>query len=103
MRSAKCGCTPAAALGLVSLLAAWMLPLAGCGLMPTVPGEQATTPLRGDVNGDGVVDQMDLDLAIGAFGAREGDALFVPAADLNEDGVIGLDDLQTLADILSAQ
>jgi hypothetical protein len=85
---------------MVLVAATTFLLIAGCGLTPAVLPEQA---LRGDVNGDGVIDQADLDLASAAFGRSQEDPLFVPAADLNEDGVVGLDDLRTLVDILNAQ
>jgi hypothetical protein len=77
-----------------------LLLVAGCGLTPAVLPE---TAVRGDVNGDGVLDEADLDLATEAFGSSQGDALFVPAADLNEDGTVGLDDLATLVGLLNAQ
>ena len=99
MRSLRYG--PAGLIVPMLLVAtAALLPLAGCGLTPAVlPAET----LRGDVNGDGVVDEADLDLASAAFGRTQDDPLFVPAADLNQDGVVGLDDLRTLVDILNAQ
>ncbi len=99
MRSLRNG--PAGLLVPVLLVvAAALWPLAGCGLTPAVLPDAA---VRGDVNGDGVVDQADLDLASAAFGSSQGDSLYVSAADLNADGVIGLDDLRTLVDILNAQ
>jgi hypothetical protein len=83
---------------------------AGCGALPApstvqelTAAEALSTPVRGDVNGDGVVDQADLDLMTAAFGSRQGDPLFVPEAELDGDGVIGLEDLQALVQILDAQ
>lgn len=79
-----------------------LLSNAGCGL-PTTVSPEVTGPDRGDVNEDGVIDQADLDLATEAFGRTADDPLFVPAADLTGDGVIGLDDLRALVVILKAQ
>jgi len=96
-------------LGIVLVGVAAFLPTAGCGILPAPTGQELTaaealsTPVRGDVNGDVVVDQADLDLMTAAFGSRQGDPLFVPEADLDGDGVIGLEDLQALVQILDAQ
>lgn len=100
MRSVRYGCPGRSVLWLVLVVTATLLPYAGCGLPTAI---SATGSLRGDVNDDGVVDQADLDLATEAFGRSEGDPLFVPAADLNGDGVVGLDDLQALVTILNTQ
>lgn len=55
-------------------------------------------PLRpGDINGDGVVDILDLTLLASAFRARTGDGNFNEAADLNCDGEINILDLTLLA------
>ena len=49
--------------------------------------------IPGDINGDGVVNIIDL-VAVGShFGARRGDPNYLPAADLNNDGVIDIIDL----------
>ncbi len=87
----------------VVLTAAVLLPSSGCGLVAGQSADQVTVPEQGDVNGDGVVDQADLDLVTAAFGTREGDPLFDPQADLNGDGVIGLEDIQALIQILDTQ
>src|SRR3989449_1732687 len=49
--------------------------------------------IPGDINGDGVVNIIDL-VAVGShFGARRGDPNYLPAADLNNDGVIDIIDI----------
>ncbi len=78
------------ALGVLALVS-----LIGC-----VPATHTT--LRGDVNGDGVVDGADLDAMVALFGVTADDPRYVPAADLDGDGVIGLPDLQALAQILGS-
>ena len=103
MRSVRDGPAGLTVPVLVLVVTATLLPIAGCGLTPVVSPPEVTGPARGDVNGDGVIDQADLDLATEAFGRSQGDPLFVPAADLNGDGVVGLDDLRTLVDILNTQ
>ena len=52
------------------------------------PGGLDPLPLLGDVNGDGVVDNADLQIVIGAFGSNNLEA------DLNNDGVVDFYDLQ---------
>jgi hypothetical protein len=85
-------------------VAATLVPNTGCGVIPAPESSQeALGSVRGDMNDDGVVDQADLDLATAAFGLTEDNPDFLPAADFNEDGVIGLDDLQTLVGVLNAQ
>ncbi len=74
------------------------LGLALCVLAGCMPLTHA--PLRGDVNGDGVVDTADLDAMAALFGVTADDPRYVAAADLDGDGVIGLPDLQALAQIL---
>jgi hypothetical protein len=51
-------------------------------------------PLPGDLNGDGVVDRLDFQIFVDAFGTVQGDAGFNPALDLDGDGVITLVDFQ---------
>lgn len=45
--------------------------------------------LAGDTDGNGAVDQTDLDRVLAAYGSREGEANFDAAADLNNDGRVG--------------
>ena len=47
----------------------------------------------GDVNGDGVVNCLDLNLVKAAFGTKTGQAGFNPNADVNHDGVVNVLDL----------
>ena len=53
-------------------------------------------PCYGDVNGDGVVDLLDINLVLAVFGTCEGDPLFDPAADLQPDGCIDVGDLMVI-------
>lgn len=72
--------------------------LFGCTGLPIDGGPQSVT---GDLNGDGVVTQADLDLMVAAFGQRQGDPLYTTQADLNGDGIIGQADIQALTAILA--
>jgi uncharacterized protein (DUF2141 family) len=47
----------------------------------------------GDVNGDGVIDQTDIDLIRAAFGSSPGSINWNPNADLNGDGRVDMRDL----------
>lgn len=55
----------------------------------------------GDVNGDRVVNQADIDIVRAAFGKREGQAGFDARADLNRDRVIDIHDLALVSRNLS--
>ena len=50
----------------------------------------------GDINWDGIIDSRDKDLMQAAWRSKPGDPNWNPDADLNGDGVVGLDDLGTL-------
>ena len=52
----------------------------------------------GDIDGSGRVDGADLVLLGIAFGSREGQSTYAPAADINEDGIVDGFDLAILAD-----
>ncbi len=69
--------------------------LGGCPLTPK-------TALRGDINGDGVVNEADLNAMTPLFGLSEGDPGFDPNADLNGDGTIGLADVQAMVQLLES-
>jgi hypothetical protein len=56
----------------------------------TVPGQGAATGNPADLDGDGVVNAIDLSILIGAWGTRGG------PADLDADGVVGAGDLALL-------
>lgn len=53
--------------------------------------------IKGDLNGDGIVDIKDALLAAKAFGSSPGDPNWNPAADLDGNGVINIIDLLLLA------
>lgn len=50
----------------------------------------------GDVNGDGLVDLLDLSLLLGAYGAELGDPHYNPDADLDLDGDVDVTDLSLI-------
>lgn len=54
-------------------------------------------PVPGDVNGDGVVNCLDLALIKASFGTKVGQPGFNPAADVNHDGVVNILDLSFVA------
>lgn len=82
--------------------AAWSLIVALLAL-PGLGGCPRAEEPEGDVNGDGVLDQGDLDEVTALFGTSTGDTNFDPAADLDGDGTIGLADLQILTRLLDEQ
>jgi 6-phosphogluconolactonase len=49
--------------------------------------------MEGDVNGDGFINCVDVDLVKASFGAKTGQPGFNPAADVNKDGVVNVLDL----------
>jgi parallel beta-helix repeat protein len=53
--------------------------------------------LPGDVNGDGIVDILDLTLVSLAYGKLEGEPGYDPEADVNKDGIVDMRDLSTVA------
>ncbi|TVQ60762.1 MAG: hypothetical protein EA379_07635 [Phycisphaerales bacterium] len=61
------------------------------------PGGLDPLPLVGDINGDGVVDQADVQVLMDNFGSTD-----FPAADLNNDGVVDFYDLQILLNNIGA-
>ena len=60
------------------------------------------TGVAGDLNGDGVVNCLDLTIASGAVGKRTGQSGFVAAADLDLNGVIDIRDIATMARMMAA-
>lgn len=66
----------------------------------TVTVTPSAEPVFGDFNGDGVVDTGDLPSFGHAYRAREGDPNYNPAADLDGDGRITLNDLRILRSLL---
>lgn len=59
---------------------------------------QITTPIIGDINGDGTINQLDLNLLTQGYGAMPQDPNWNPNADLNHDGLIDAKDLQLLGE-----
>ena len=55
-----------------------------------------TSPLVGDLDGDGDVDLSDLATLLAAYGACEGDPSYNPLADLDGSGCVDLADLAAL-------
>jgi len=53
--------------------------------------------LQGDVNGDGIVNVLDLTIVSLAYGFFEGEPGYNPDADLNNDGIVEMRDLVTVA------
>ena len=51
------------------------------------------TAVMGDVNEDGTVNCLDLEVVRGSFGKRLGQPDFDPRADLNRNGVVDVNDL----------
>jgi hypothetical protein len=50
-----------------------------------------------DLNGDGIVDIVDVSMIARAYGKSSGDPLYALNADLDQDGVIGIKDLAVVA------
>jgi hypothetical protein len=53
--------------------------------------------ILGDLNGDGAVDCLDLNIVKASFGKKTGQAGFDPRADLNRDGLVDVRDLALVA------
>jgi hypothetical protein len=53
-------------------------------------------PVPGDVDGDGLVDVLDLLWLVDSFGTCVGDTGFIPACDFNRDGCVDVGDLLTI-------
>jgi hypothetical protein len=61
------------------------------------------TPYRSlDLNGDGVVNCLDLDIVKASFGRRAGQPGFDPRADVNGDGVVNVLDLSAVSKLVAA-
>jgi PASTA domain-containing protein/dockerin type I repeat protein len=79
-------------------------PLAGTSVAAGSPVNLIVSsgPLRGDLNGDGVVNCADLAIIKSSFGKKVGQAGFDPRADVNGDGVVNIIDLSSEARLLPA-
>ena len=60
-------------------------------------GTGAEPPLKSDLNGDGTVNILDINIVAKAFGAYEGDPNWNERADLDQNGVINILDITTVA------
>ena len=60
-----------------------------------------TTPILGDINNDGVVDQDDVSELSVAYGSVEGNLSWKSEADLNEDGKVEVRDYLILIDLIN--
>jgi hypothetical protein len=58
-------------------------------LYATIDGYFANT-LKGDINGDNIVNLLDSILLAKSFGARPGDANWSEDADINGDGIVNI-------------
>lgn len=58
----------------------------------------APAPCPGDTNGDGTVDNLDLQAILDAWASMTGDPNYTDGADLNDDGTVDNFDLQELLD-----
>lgn len=72
---------------------------ASVGYQVTITNEGLTQPISsfpivpGDLNGDGKVDCMDVDVVKASFGKKTGQSGFNAWADVNDDGVVNILDL----------
>ena len=59
---------------------------------------ESAMAIPGDVNGDGVVDVVDLLYLVDAFGSATGDANYNADCDFNDDGFVDVVDLLILVE-----
>lgn len=62
-----------------------------------VDGYYELDPLKGDINGDGKVNLVDLVAVASAYGSKHGEPGWIPSADINKDGIINIFDLVAVA------
>jgi hypothetical protein len=74
----------------------------GIASLSTVVGLVPSGPVIGDANLDGIVSCLDYVTIKQAFGTRRGQPGYVASADLNNDGLISLNDLMVVARLLPA-
>ena len=58
-------------------------------------GDGVKVKIMGDINGDGIVDALDIALVVNAFGSKPGQPRWNPNADLNQDGKVDGKDIAT--------
>ena len=61
------------------------------------------TNIKGDVNGDGVVDVADIATVIDVMAGSVGAAPVPARADVNEDGSVDVADIATIIDIMAGK
>jgi subtilisin family serine protease len=69
---------------------------------PPTPTPTVAPPAEGDVNADGRVDVLDVQLCVNVFLGTETDAAFVSRADANADGGVDVLDVQAIVNIFFA-
>lgn len=65
----------------------------------TMFGIPQPEPCYGDINGDGVIDSIDLGELLAAYGTCEGDPYYDAAVDLDQSGCVGFSDMVILLGI----
>jgi len=80
-----------------------MLAASAAGFAMVLVTAPVALAVEGDCNNDGVVDDTDKQLILGAVGTAAGDPGFNAAADLDGDGVISGQDVSMFAKIYGAQ
>ncbi len=67
---------------------------------PTPTPDPSEEPAEGDLNGDGGVNVLDVQLCVNVFLATESDPAIVARADVNSDGAVDVLDVQRIANIV---
>ncbi len=77
----------------------WIAPVLAVLLLAAgaLAARPASAALIGDVNGDCVVNLLDVSLVASRYGYAIGSLLYTPRYDLNHDGIINIFDVQIVA------
>ncbi len=70
-------------------------------LLPLTANAQSN--LKGDVNGDGIINAADLVEMIGAINGKESSTFNMENADMNKDGIVDRNDVEELAKLIMTQ